>query len=121
METAEKVRDLSFHFAIEIITNIKSFRIQENEFIISNQLLKSGTAVGALIREAEFAQSRLDFINKMSIALKEANETVYWLQILIRTYSIHKEKFEVLLSKANILLRILVSIVKKAKANIVKK
>lgn len=121
MKNAEGIRELSFQFALELISTIKEFRLEEKEFIITNQLMKSGTAVGALIREAEFAQSRLDFINKMSIALKEANETVYWLQILIRTYSIHKEKFEVLLSKANILLRILVSIVKKAKANIVKK
>ena len=120
MKNAEGIRELSFQFALELISTIKEFRLEEKEFIITNQLMKSGTAVGALIREAEFAQSKLDFISKMSIALKEANESVYWLEIMINSYKKYKDAYEVLLKKAMAVLRILASIVKKSKENLLK-
>lgn len=72
----------SYEFAIEIVKLSRSLQTDKKEFVLSKQLLKSGTAIGALIREAEFGQSKADFAAKMGIALKEANETEYWLSIL---------------------------------------
>jgi four helix bundle protein len=76
------LKEKSYSFAIEIVGFCKYLQQDRREFIISKQLLRSGTAVGALIREAEFAQSRPDFASKMNIALKEANETDYWLSLV---------------------------------------
>ena len=72
----------SYEFSIDIVKIYKHLSKEKQEFIISKQLIRSGTAIGAMIREAEFGQSKADFINKMSIALKEANETLYWLDLL---------------------------------------
>lgn len=82
---------------------------------MSKQLLKSVTSIGANIREAEFAQSKLDFINKMSISLKEANETIYWLDLLFETKFIDKKTFDNYKSKSEEMIKLLVSIVKSAK------
>jgi four helix bundle protein len=71
------LKEKSFQFAVKIVNLCRS-----SHEILFRQLLKSGTAIGALVREAEFAQSRADFVSKMSIALKEANEAIYWLEIL---------------------------------------
>ena len=76
------LRDKSYLFALRIIKLNKHLVNQHNEYILSKQLLRSGTSVGALIREAQFAQSLKDFINKLSVALKEANETEYWILLL---------------------------------------
>ncbi|MEJ0033355.1 MAG: four helix bundle protein [Bacteroidota bacterium] len=76
------LKDKSYSFAIKIVLLCKELQRDKREFIISKQLLRSGTSIGALIREGEFAQSRADFANKMNIALKEANETDYWLTLL---------------------------------------
>jgi len=73
------LKDKSYSFAIRIVKTSEKIITERKEFVLARQLLKSGTAIGALVREAEFAQSKVDFINKMSIALKEANETMYWL------------------------------------------
>ena len=78
------VADKSLAFSIRIVKLFKHLNETKKEFILSKQLLRSATAIGALIREAEQAQSKADFLNKMNIALKEANETVYWL-ILLKT------------------------------------
>lgn len=72
----------SFSFALRIIEMVKYIRKSKDEFILSKQIIRSGTAIGALVRESEFAQSRSDFVNKLSVALKEANETDYWLSLL---------------------------------------
>lgn len=71
------LKDKSYQFAIRIVNLSQFLRQDKKEFVLSKQVLRSGTAVGALIREAEFGQSKADFTNKMSIALKEANETEY--------------------------------------------
>ena len=76
------LRNKSYDFALKIVELYKSLTSEKREFILSKQLMRSGTSIGANIREAEFAQSNKDFIHKMSIALKEANETDYWLSIL---------------------------------------
>ena len=72
----------SYAFALRIVRMAKFLRNDQQEFILSKQVLRSGTAIGALVRESEFAQSPADFINKLSVALKEANETDYWLCLL---------------------------------------
>ena len=71
------MRTISFEYAIQILRIVQSLQENKNEFVISKQLLRSGTAIGAMIREAEHAESRKDFIHKMNIGLKEANETRY--------------------------------------------
>ena len=76
------LEEKSFLFSVRIVNLIKYLRTERNEYIMSKQLLRSGTAVRALVGEAEFAQSTDDFISKNSIALKEANESVYWLHLL---------------------------------------
>jgi four helix bundle protein len=88
----------------------------KKEFVLSRQLLRSGTAVGALIREAEFGQSRADFTNKMSISLKEANETEYWLSLLKDTDFISENQFVSLQSDCRELIAMLVATVKTAKS-----
>ncbi len=84
METGGKfvLREKSYAFAIRTVKLYQFLCTERKEFVLSKQLLRSGTAVGALIKEAEFGQSRADFRNKMTIALKEANETAYWLSLL---------------------------------------
>ncbi|PHJ64980.1 hypothetical protein VF04_04140 [Nostoc linckia z7] len=82
---------------------------------LSRQLLRSGTSIGANVREAQSAQSDKDFINKLEIALKEARETQYWLEILIESGLVEKQKFELLLQEANEIGKILVSSTKKLK------
>ena len=76
------LREKSYLFAIRIVKLSQYLQGERKEYVLSKQLLRSGTAIGALIREAEFGQSKPDFINKLSIALKEANETEYWLLLL---------------------------------------
>ena len=76
------LKDKSYAFAIRVVQLYKHLSSTKKEFVLSKQVLRSGTSVGALIREAEFAQSKKDFISKMSISLKEANETVYWIDLL---------------------------------------
>jgi len=76
------LKEKSYYFAIKIVKLSQNLQNDRKEFVLSKQVLRSGTAVGALIREAEFAQSKADFIHKMSISLKEANETKYWLSLL---------------------------------------
>jgi four helix bundle protein len=80
------LKDKSFAFSLQVIAFVRALQEDKREFVISKQLLRSGTAIGAMIREAEFAESRADFAHKMNIALKEANETDYWLALLEATY-----------------------------------
>jgi len=83
----------SYSFALEIIKLTRSLNAKK-EFILGKQVLKSGTSIGAQISEAKFAQSRADFLSKMSIALKEANETSYWLYLLKDSNIISSDRFE---------------------------
>ena len=87
------VKDKSLEFAVRIVNLYKFLVNEQKEFVMSKQILRSGTSIGANIREAEQAQSRADFINKLNIALKEANETEYWLELLIRTEYITREQY----------------------------
>jgi len=105
----------SYNFAIRIVKLYQFLTKEKKEFVLSKQILKSGTAIGALIREAEFGQSKADFINKMNIALKEANETIYWLEILKEGGYINNMMFKSLNSDCEELVKILVSSVKTSK------
>jgi four helix bundle protein len=83
--TQHVIRDKSFYFALHIVKLYKYLTAAKKEYILSKQVLRSGTAIGALTREAEQAESRADFIHKLAIALKEANETEYWLDLLFQS------------------------------------
>jgi four helix bundle protein len=102
----------SFDFAIRVINLFKFLKKQHGEYVLSQQILKAGTSIGALIREAEFAESRNDFKHKLNIGLKEANESVYWLQLLFATNYIDKKMYESMYIDANELLKMLVSSLK---------
>lgn len=101
--------------AIRIINSCKYLQTEKKEYILSKQIMRSGTAIGALIKESEFAQSRKDFLNKLYIALKEANETQYWLELLFETDYFLKEEFDSLAFDCLELIKLLVSITKKLK------
>lgn len=109
------LKDKSYAFAIRIVKISQYLQVDKKEFVLGKQVLRSGTAIGALIREAEFGQSKLDFINKMSISLKEANETDYWLCLLKDTDYINQELFESLQADCKELIAMLVSSIKTAK------
>ena len=111
------LKNKSYEFAITIVKTAQPLIATHKEFILSKQLLRSGTAIGALIREAEFAQSKLDFINKLSIALKEANETQYWISLLKDTSYLSEEVSKDLMKACNELISMLVASIKTAKAN----
>lgn len=101
----------SFEFAVNIIKFYKIFIVDKKEYVLSKQLLRSGTSVGANIREALNAQSKMDFIHKLSISQKECDETIYWLELLYQTEYISKVEFETLHSQATELLKIIRSII----------
>lgn len=107
----------SYLFALRIVMAYKYLTKQQNEYVLSKQMLRSGTAIGAMMREAKFAQSRADFISKVSIALKEANETLYWLELLHDTEYIDDKTFNSIHAEADAITAILASIVKSTKEN----
>jgi four helix bundle protein len=106
------LREKSYSFAIRVVKLNQYLCDRKKEFVLSKQLLRSGTAIGALVREAEFGQSRADFRNKMSIALKEANETAYWLNLLRDTDYINEKMFQSMSTDCLELVKILVATVK---------
>lgn len=99
--------DKSFLFAIRIVNAYKYLKENHKEFVLSKQLLRSGTSVGALVREAQNAESKADFIPKLGIAQKECDETIYWLELLNATNFLNREEFESLKLDASELLKIL--------------
>lgn len=108
----------SFDFALKIIELYKYMVAEQKEYVLSKQLLRSGTAIGALIKESEHAQSKADFLNKVNIALKEANESEYWLELLKASNYLKEEKHLTLLNEISELVKILASIVKTTKLNL---
>ncbi len=106
----------SFDFAIKVV-KIYSLLKKQNEFVISKQLLKSGTSIGANVQEASAAESKKDFIHKMSIASKEARETLYWIKLLNES-NLVKIDVEGLLTDLNEIIKILTSIVKTSQSKI---
>ncbi|PQJ74287.1 four helix bundle protein [Polaribacter gangjinensis] len=112
--------DKSFAFAIRIVNLYKFLLAEKKEFVMSKQLLRSGTAVGALVREAQNAESKADFIHKLGIAQKECDESIYWLELLKETEFINQSEFESICGNANELLKILKSSILTVKQNLKK-
>ena len=108
----------SMAFAIRCVNLYKHLTTEKKEFVLSKQLLRSGTSVGANIRESRNAQSPADFINKLSIALKEADETQYWFELLHHTDFITDEEFSSINADVDELISILTSVIKKAKTKL---
>lgn len=115
------VRDKSFDFAIRIVKLYQYLNSNKKEFILSKQLLRSGTSIGAMIREAEHAESKNDFIHKFAIAQKEANEVVYWLELLKATDYLNEKEFENIYNDAIEILKLITSILKTSKNQLVAK
>lgn len=110
------IKDKTFAFAIEIILFARELQYKEKEFILSRQLYKSGTAIGASVREAEYAESISDFIHKFSVSLKEANETIYWLELVVKVFPHKGDRATILLNENNEIRKILSSIIKSCKS-----
>ncbi len=111
------IQEKSKEFAVRIINCYKYLIEQKNERVMSKQLLRCGTSIGANARESKNAQSRMDFLSKLNIALKEADETEYWLDLLHETEYLDTKIYQSLLGDCKELIAILVSIIKKLKDN----
>lgn len=112
------IKTKSFAFAVRVVNVYKFLTSEKKEFVMSKQLLRSGTAVGSLYREAEQGESKPDFIHKMGIAQKECNETIYWLELLQATEYLDDAQFNSVNSDAIELMKLITSIIKSAKTSI---
>jgi len=117
MKENNVIKEKSYVFALRMIKAYKFLTTEQKEFVLSKQMLRSGTAIGALIREAEFAQSPADFIHKLSIALKEANETEYWILLLKDSEYISVSSFHSIHTNCVELIKLLTSIINTVKKN----
>ena len=115
---ANPIEDKSFHFAVRTVKLFRFLTEEKKECVLSNQLLRSGTSIGANVSEGVRAQSKPDFVHKMSVTLKEAGETAYWLRLLHETGYLTDEQFESVYSDVNEIIALLVSICKTGKANL---
>ena len=111
------IKSKSFTFAVKTVRIYQFLREQRKEFILSKQLLRSGTSVGAMIRESEHAESRKDFIHKLAIAQKEINETIYWIDLLKETNYLSEEQYISINTDAIELIKIITRIIKTTKDN----
>jgi len=111
-----KLRDLSMDFSVQIINLVKDLK-SKHEAVISNQIGRSGTSIGANIYEANYAQGKKDFISKLEIALKEASETGYWLELLYRTEYIDQSLFKALSEQCTSIRVMLIASCRTAKKN----
>ena len=109
--------DKSFSFAVQIVNLYKYLCSDKKEFVLSKQLLRSGTSIGANISESQDAQSTNDFISKLSIALKEARESKYWIELLKETEYLTKKESDSLVNDLIELIKLLVTIIKTTKDN----
>lgn len=112
------LRTKSKIFALKIISLYKQLCTDKKEFVLSKQLLRSATSVGAMIREAQNAESRADFVHKLAIGQKECDETLYWLELLTESGYMENKEFQIMLSEGNELLRMIKSSILTAKSRI---
>ena len=112
------IQTKSYAFAIRIVNAYKFLTNDQEGYILSKQMLRSGTAIGALVAEAHHAQSSADFLNKMNVALKEANETFYWLSLLRDTDYLSEQIYKSISIDCKELIALLVSIVKSVKSSL---
>ena len=108
-------REKSRAFALRVVKLCRLLQERDREYVLSRQLLRSGTAIGALIREAEQAESRVDFVHKLSVALKEASETAYWLDLLTESGYLDSVHGQSMMSDTEELLKILTAIIRTTK------
>ncbi len=118
MDDNDPLKGQSYRFALRIVKLCRWLQVECSEYVLSKQLLRSGTAIGALVHEAEFAQSKSDFLNKLSVALKEANETKYWLHLLYDSEFINDKMFQSIHPDIQSLLKLLVSSTKTLKEQV---
>ncbi len=111
----------SYSFAIRMVRMYQHLTEQKREFVLSKQCLRSGTSIGAMIRESAFAQSKPDFIHKLSIAAKEANETIYWLSLLKDTDYLEEKSFTSICKDCTELIKLLTASIITSKKSIEKK
>jgi four helix bundle protein len=110
------IKSKSFAYAIRVVKLFQYLQAEKKEYVLSKQLLRSGTSVGALVREAEHSESKADFIHKLAIAQKEINENIYWLELLNATEYLTKEQFESINAGAVEIIKLITSIIKTTKA-----
>ena len=111
------LKDKSFLFALKVVNIYKKLVSEKREFIMSKQLLRSGTSVGANVREAQNAQSKADFVHKLAIAQKECDETLYWLELMFQSEYLNKQEFDALYIDATELLKMIRSSIITTKRN----
>ena len=111
------IKNKSFAFALRIVKAYQFLCEQKKEYVLSKQMLRSGTAVGAMVREAEQAESNADFVHKMAIALKEANETEYWIELIAQSNYLEENVAISLKNDLAEILKLLTAIIKKSKEN----
>ena len=111
------IKTKSMEFALRIVKLYQYLSSTKKEFVLSKQLLRSGTAIGALVRESEHAESKVDFVHKLSIALKEANESDYWIELLFKSNYLTEPEYKTLFTDLDEIIRLLVSIIKTSKGN----
>ncbi|HOZ96031.1 MAG TPA: four helix bundle protein [Niabella sp.] len=109
------IRTKSFAFALRIVKLYQYLQLEKKEFILSKQLLRSGTSIGAMVRESEQAESKPDFIHKLAIAQKEANETEYWIELLYQSGYLDKKQYESVFNDITEIRKLLTSIIKTSK------
>ena len=114
------LKDKSFGFAIRVVRLFQYLQTDKKEYVMAKQLLRSRTSVGAMVREAEYAESKTDFIHKMAIARKEINESLYWLDLLTATDYLTPKENESIHANAEELLKLLTSSIKTTRASLVK-
>ena len=117
MKENNVVEEKSFEFSVQIVNLYKYLTTTKQEYVMSKQLLRSGTSIGANICEAQQAQSPMDFLSKMSIALKESYESDYWLRLLQKTEYLKKDEYDSIITDCRAITKLLVSIVKSTKNN----
>ena len=115
------LKEKSFALALRIIKLYKFLIENKKEYILSKQILRSGTSVGAMIREAQNAESKMDFVHKLAIAQKECDESIYWMELLVQSNYISKEAFESVSAEAEQVLKMIKSAILTTKRNIATK
>lgn len=116
--TKNILKEKSYDFALAVIKEVLTIKDTHREYDLTRQLIRSGTSIGALVREAEFGQTKKDFIHKLGISLKEANETDYWLSLLRDSGLMKVSSYNELSPKCEELLKMLIASIKTARANL---
>ena len=111
----QAIQEKSFHFAVRIVKLCKHLQTTQKEFVLTKQLLRCGTSIGANVAESQQAQSRPDFVSKLSIALKESYETDYWLRLMAATQILTQGEYESIITDCRELEKLLISIIKTTK------